>query len=648
MKSSSSIINDKNLCGSSRSGSSNHDHALHRCPLQKCNGSKRGGGYDGSFMAMLCGALGAALVGYGVGYFYRNDSHTLMDTFRRILAKGSTPKFATGPSLVGCTISNLFATQPVHGMHLVCIQHSPTGLFATVFIDGQNGTQTEISAPANDFQGLRTILEEELMLAPFGRRDPRGPRGMETPNTQQPWAMFTPQGLPVDSLLDLQEGANDILLYEGGRFIWPGVREGHITRVTQLDGLGSIDMRTLSMSPLVFAVDGFLLAEECQYIRETAQPHMRQSGVKLMDHDKGKAATEWRTSSTHFLPTRRHEGLQRIDRRVAGLTRQPVAFQEDVQVLSIITRRLSTTRRGLLRSITTRRTATIIITGAGSMSTATTRASTPTPTPTVMDTMNKNTVMRTATIFRITPTIITTTTTRRRRPLKRDYLERAFTVGVGGPVGSGKTALVYALCKALRRDHSIAAITNDIFTQEDGEFLLRHSALEPGRIQAIETGGCPHAAIREDISANLAACEGMTAKHNADIVLVESGGDNLAANFSRELADYIIYVIDVAGGDKVPRKGGPGITQSDLLVINKTDLAEAVGADLERMASEAAVMRGEGPVVMAQVKFDVGVQDILQYILTSWKLATGIIRPKKTTPVGSGDVEEGVITEGTV
>lgn len=333
MKSSSSIINDKNLCGSSRSGSSNHDHALHRCPLQKCNGSKRGGGYDGSFMAMLCGALGAALVGYGVGYFYRNDSHTLMDTFRRILAKGSTPKFATGPSLVGCTISNLFATQPVHGMHLVCIQHSPTGLFATVFIDGQNGTQTEISAPAYDFQGLRTVLEEELMLAPFGRRDPRGPRGMETPNTQQPWAMFTPQGLPVDSLLDLQEGANDILLYEGGRFIWPGVREGHITRVTQLDGLGSIDMRTLSMSPLVFAVDGFLLAEECQYIRETAQPHMRQSGVKLMDHDKGKAATEWRTSSTHFLPTRRHEGLQRIDRRVAGLTRQPVAFQEDVQVL---------------------------------------------------------------------------------------------------------------------------------------------------------------------------------------------------------------------------------------------------------------------------------------------------------------------------
>jgi urease accessory protein len=167
--------------------------------------------------------------------------------------------------------------------------------------------------------------------------------------------------------------------------------------------------------------------------------------------------------------------------------------------------------------------------------------------------------------------------------------------------------------------------------------LLRHSALEPDRIQAIETGGCPHAAIREDISANLGACEAMTAKHNADLVLVESGGDNLAANFSRELADYIIYVIDVAGGDKVPRKGGPGITQSDLLVINKTDLAGAVGADLERMQREAVVMRGDGPVVMAQVKFDIGVQDILMQILKAWKLATGIVREKKKakTEIGS-------------
>lgn len=240
----------------------------------------------------------------------------------------------------------------------------------------------------------------------------------------------------------------------------------------------------------------------------------------------------------------------------------------------------------------------------------------------------------------------------REKPLKRDYIERAYTVGIGGPVGSGKTALMYALCKALRQDYSVVAVrkarmlpwtgwrghvcadvgggslaclcqvTNDIFTQEDGEFLVKHSALPPERIQAIETGGCPHAAIREDISANLQACEELTAKHNADLVLVESGGgqsgsqplrtlqlpvclpaclshqpppgsptelcllslfcllllllfmaDNLAANFSRELADYIIYVIDVAGGDKVPRKGGPGITQSDLLVRPSSESA---------------------------------------------------------------------------
>lgn len=204
-------------------------------------------------------------------------------------------------------------------------------------------------------------------------------------------------------------------------------------------------------------------------------------------------------------------------------------------------------------------------------------------------------------------------------------------------MGSGKTALMYALCKALRNDHSIAAITNDIFTQEDGEFLLRHAALEPDRIRAIETGGCPHAAIREDISANLAAAEEMTAKHNADLILVESGGDNLAANFSRELADYIIYVIDVAGGDKVPRKGGPGITQSDLLVINKTDLAEAVGADLARMKEEAEVMRGGGPLVMAQVKFELGVGEIKRHILKAWKEATGIIRPAHKKRKGEGE-----------
>eukprot|EP00953_Heterococcus_sp_UTEX-ZZ885_P021854 12156-Heterococcus_DN1.PRE.1 len=143
----------------------------------------------------------------------------------------------------------------------------------------------------------------------------------------------------------------------------------------------------------------------------------------------------------------------------------------------------------------------------------------------------------------------------------RDLTERAMVVGCGGPVGSGKTALMLELCKALRDKYSIAAVTNDIFTREDAEFLTRNNALPADRIMAIETGGCPHAAIREDISANLQACEIMTAKHKCEMVFVESGGDNLAANFSRELADYIIYVIDVAGGDKIPRKGGPGITQ---------------------------------------------------------------------------------------
>eukprot|EP00752_Nemacystus_decipiens_P002818 g2629.t1 len=201
----------------------------------------------------------------------------------------------------------------------------------------------------------------------------------------------------------------------------------------------------------------------------------------------------------------------------------------------------------------------------------------------------------------------------------RALSERAYTVGIGGPVGSGKTALMLELCKLLRDELSIGAVTNDIFTREDAEFLTKNSALEEGRILAIETGGCPHAAIREDISANLGACETLTARHKADIVLVESGGDNLAANYSRELADYIIYVIDVAGGDKVPRKGGPGITQSDLLVINKTDLAEAVGADLEVMRREAKVMRGEGDTVFAQVKKGDGVEEIKKLILEGYE-----------------------------
>ena len=187
-------------------------------------------------------------------------------------------------------------------------------------------------------------------------------------------------------------------------------------------------------------------------------------------------------------------------------------------------------------------------------------------------------------------------------PLPRDYAERAFTVGIGGPVGSGKTALTLALCSALRDQLSLAVVTNDIFTREDAEFLTRNEALPPERIRAVETGGCPHAAIREDISANLLACEQLSAQHQPELLLVESGGDNLAADFSRELADYTIYVIDVAGGDKVPRKGGPGITQSDLLVINKCDLAEAVGADLAVMDRDAKKMRGEGPTVFAAVR----------------------------------------------
>ena len=212
----------------------------------------------------------------------------------------------------------------------------------------------------------------------------------------------------------------------------------------------------------------------------------------------------------------------------------------------------------------------------------------------------------------------------RDKPLCRDFTQRAFTVGVGGPVGSGKTALMLALCQKLRDRVSLAAVTNDIFTREDGEFLIRHQALEAERIRAVETGGCPHAAIREDISANLMALEDLHREFHPQLLLLESGGDNLAAHFSRELADYTIYVIDVSGGDKVPRKGGPGITQADLLVINKTDLAGAVGADLEVMARDAKKMRGSGPFVFAQVKHGVGVDEIVDELLHSWQLATGV------------------------
>jgi urease accessory protein len=178
-----------------------------------------------------------------------------------------------------------------------------------------------------------------------------------------------------------------------------------------------------------------------------------------------------------------------------------------------------------------------------------------------------------------------------------------------------------ALCLALREKYSVAAVTNDIFTREDAEFLTRHKALPPQRIRAIETGGCPHAAVREDISANLAALEDLhaTFEKQVDLLLIESGGDNLAANYSRELADYIIYVIDVSGGDKIPRKGGPGITQSDLLIVNKTDLAEAVGADLGVMERDARKMREGGPTVFAQVKKGVAVDHIVNLILSAWR-----------------------------
>ncbi|HTI98199.1 MAG TPA: urease accessory protein UreG [Dongiaceae bacterium] len=212
----------------------------------------------------------------------------------------------------------------------------------------------------------------------------------------------------------------------------------------------------------------------------------------------------------------------------------------------------------------------------------------------------------------------------RELPLDRDFARRAFTVGVGGPVGSGKTALLLQLCRRLRDRMNIAAVTNDIFTREDGEFLTRNDALPAERIRAVETGGCPHAAIREDISANLLALEELHAQFQPQLLFIESGGDNLAACFSRELADYTIQVIDVAGGDKIPRKGGPGITQTDLLVINKTDLAPAVGADLQVMDRDTRRMRGTGPFVFAQVRHGVGLDEIIDHIVHAWQHANDI------------------------
>jgi urease accessory protein len=189
-------------------------------------------------------------------------------------------------------------------------------------------------------------------------------------------------------------------------------------------------------------------------------------------------------------------------------------------------------------------------------------------------------------------------------------------VGVGGPVGSGKTALVDALCKRLRERFRIAAITNDIYTQEDAQFLTRSGALPSERIIGVETGGCPHTAIREDASINLAAVEQMCARFpDLELVFIESGGDNLAATFSPELADITLYVIDVAAGDKIPRKGGPGITRSDLLVINKIDLAPFVGASLDVMEWDARKMRGERPFVFTNLKSSDGVDRVAQFVI---------------------------------
>jgi len=199
--------------------------------------------------------------------------------------------------------------------------------------------------------------------------------------------------------------------------------------------------------------------------------------------------------------------------------------------------------------------------------------------------------------------------------------DQVLRVGIGGPVGSGKTALVEALCKAMREQFNIAVVTNDIYTQEDAQFLIRHAALNEDRIIGVETGGCPHTAIREDASMNLAAVAQLNQRFNdLDLVFVESGGDNLSATFSPELSDLTIYVIDVAAGDKIPRKGGPGITKSDLLVINKIDLAPHVGASLEVMDSDARKMRGERPFVFSNLKAGTGLPEIVQFIVNKGML----------------------------
>ncbi|MFI0723770.1 urease accessory protein UreG [Streptomyces sp. NPDC021224] len=207
-------------------------------------------------------------------------------------------------------------------------------------------------------------------------------------------------------------------------------------------------------------------------------------------------------------------------------------------------------------------------------------------------------------------------------PLRPDGRRRALRIGLGGPVGSGKTATVAALCRVLRERFAIGVVTNDIYTREDADFLLRNAVLPPERIVGVETGACPHTAIRDDISANLEAVEDLEdAVGPLDLVLVESGGDNLTATFSRGLADAQIFVIDVAGGDDIPRKGGPGVTTADLLVVNKTDLAPHVGADLDRMARDAAAQRGALPVVFTSVARGDGIAPVAAWVgerLAAW------------------------------
>ncbi|MFE0251758.1 urease accessory protein UreG [Streptomyces sp. NPDC059010] len=203
-----------------------------------------------------------------------------------------------------------------------------------------------------------------------------------------------------------------------------------------------------------------------------------------------------------------------------------------------------------------------------------------------------------------------------------DGSRRALRIGLGGPVGSGKTATVAALCRALRDELSLAVVTNDIYTREDAEFLLREAVLPPERITAVETGACPHTAIRDDISANLEAVEDLEDEVGPlDLILVESGGDNLTATFSKGLVDAQVFVIDVAGGDDIPRKGGPGVTTADLLVVNKTDLAPYVGSDLARMAADAKAQRAELPVVFQSLRSEPGVRDVAGWVraqLVAW------------------------------